>query len=111
MQSLSQNPATPSYILSAISAFYLKVKFKVKQADVYFKRYRVSLSRLQVFDKQFKAITNENLSFDSVILKIDISKNNLGKIIDYTPGYKDHLGEPKNGQSIKGVNINSLMPG
>lgn len=96
-EDFSSYDSAPPYVLAAASAYFLKVKCKVRKSDWYFKRYRVKLSRLQMFNKQFKDISNSNMAFDSAVFKVDISRNNLGRIVDYTPGYKDHLGEPPNG--------------
>ena len=97
------------YVLAAATAYFLKVRFNIREAESLFKRYKIQLTKLQSHSRNISKITNLNMTQNSVCMKVEVSKPNTGIILDISPGYKDYLGSSE--REVLGMDVNCLFPG
>src|SRR3990167_1977832 len=101
-----------NYVLASGVAYFLKVRYDVRRAEMVLKMYKSRLSRYEGFcHSSLKGISIINFQFNSVIMRVNLGQDSaLDGITDISPNYADHLGVPDSAEPV-GTNLNTLFPG
>ena len=98
-----------SYFYPMLIFYYSLIKYDIKTSDQFMKTYKKKLQSLMSVRNQDKGFSNLSIEIDTVTLKVDMDRNQTGIILDTSLNYFEHIGLPKDGKTISGVHINSLM--
>jgi hypothetical protein len=108
-KSLERGEEVPSIELTHKLTYYFSVKQNIAKSRVIFKELSTRLTMLY-FQGTIEDTHLQNLSKDSIIMKVGVTKADLGMILDFTPDIGDFLGAAST-EEIRNTNINTLFPG